>query len=131
MSETPTLRLFDVDGHLIFTHHGRWLHPLFALLDFLDSQALLDRSSLLLRDKIIGRGAAVLIARAGIKKVHGDLVSQRALPLLQGHGIAVTWDALVDGIQCMTEGLITEEMPLDTAVALLYERRRLALERQN
>ena len=116
-------------GRVVFFHDGRWLHPLFAFLDFLET-APADRSTLFLRDKIIGRGAAVLIAQAGIQKAHGGIVSERALPILKAHGVAVTWDTLVEHLQCMTERLITNEMPLDQAVRLLYERRRLAFERQ-
>ena len=106
---------------VIFTHDGKWLHPLFAVEDFLaagDWQA----DQLFLEDKIIGRGAAVLIARMGFTACHGRIVSRKALPLLERYSITVSWDQLVDTLQCQTEQILTDGMSLDEAYRELCRR---------
>jgi len=117
------LQVYDSYDHCVFSDDGHWLHPLFALLDTL-SERPVDVSEWRLCDKVIGRGAAVLIVKAGIRTAYGGLVSRRALPILEAHGVAVSWDELVDRIACMTEEAITPEMDLEKAAAWLYTRRR-------
>lgn len=126
MIETHSLEVFDASQNRIYTHAGHWLHPLFDLLDFLEAEEV-DPATLSLRDKVIGRGAAVLIAHSGIRRAHGGRVSRLALPLLEAHGVSVTHDILVDQIACMTELALTPQMDLPTALAWLYARRQAAL----
>jgi hypothetical protein len=102
------------DGQEVFTSGGKWLYPLFELEDFLENKKI-DPADLILEDKIIGRGAAVLIARLGIRKCHGRLVSEKALPVLEEYGVACTWDSLVPAIDCRTEVVLTDAMSLEEA----------------
>ncbi len=92
---------------IIFENDGKWLHPLFALEDFL-SESAYEGKDLTLEDKLIGRGAAVLIARMGIKKCHGRVVSRKALPVLEKYRIEVSWDELIDTLACQTEQVLTD-----------------------
>lgn len=106
---------------VVFTSRGKWLHPLFELEDFL-RESREPREELSLEDKIIGRGAAVLIARLGIPLCRGRLMSRRALPILERHGVRFSWETLVDALDCATETALTDEMSLDEAYRELARR---------
>ncbi len=49
-------------------------------------------------DKIVGKAAALLFAKAGVCEVYGEVVSRAALPVLKRYGIACTWGTLADHI---------------------------------
>ncbi len=120
MDET-TLRVFDAAGGTVFETGGKWLHPLFALEDFL-AEKKLDASALTLEDKIIGLGAAFLVIRMGFRRCRAKLLSGRAAPLLEKYGVAYEWDERVEKIGCRTEDLFSLETPLDDAHAELSRR---------
>ncbi len=105
----------------VFTDNGNWLHPLFALEDFLKDRDI-DPASLRLKDKLIGRGAAVLIQRMGISECHGTIVSSRGLSYLEKHSIQCTYDELVDRLECQTELVLTDEMSPEDAYSELSRR---------
>ena len=63
----PTLTVLH-EGTPIFTSHGKWLHPLFALEEYLADHAF-QPANLLLQDKIIGKAAALLSHRLGFRSV--------------------------------------------------------------
>ncbi len=106
---------------ILFEHDGNWLHPLFALEDFLAGENL-KADDLSLEDKLIGRGAAILIARMGIKRCHGRVVSRKALPVAEKYNITLTWDSLVDTLSCQTEQVLTEDMSLEESYRELARR---------
>jgi ABC-type cobalamin/Fe3+-siderophores transport system ATPase subunit len=106
---------------IIFTSNQHWLHPLFELEDFL-KQNQYDTSKLYLRDKIAGKAAACLIVYLGIKRCHIELISDRAIPIFERHGIAYTYDHKVEQIQCRTETLITADMGISDAYLFLRKR---------
>ena len=108
-------------NEIIFEHDGKWLHPLFALEDFLKEKGI-EGSDLFLEDKLIGRGAAVLIARLGIKKCHGRVVSRKALSITQKYGMEITWDTLVETLACQTEQTLSEDMSLEESYRELSGR---------
>ncbi len=111
-----------VGGRVVFASHGRWLHPLFALGDFLAS-AEIDLASAELRDKVVGRGSAFLIVRLGIRNVHAVLLSRLGKAVLERAGVAHTWDTLVDRVACATEGLLEDVTDVDEAYRILSHRR--------
>jgi len=113
--------IVQLKGRTVFSSDGKWLHPLFDLEDFLKGETL-DPGALSLEDKLIGRGAAVLIARMGIRRCHGRTVSRRALPVLETHGVECTWDELTDRLACQTETALNDEMSLDDSYAELARR---------
>jgi zinc transport system ATP-binding protein len=116
----PTLTVF-YDETPIFKSYGKWLHPLFELEDYLaDHPMQLER--LLLQDKIIGKAAALLIHRLGIRTVKAGLLSRLGEVVLQRNGIAYTYEQLVDRIHCQTEELLAEVEDPEKAYGLLRVR---------
>lgn len=119
--QEETLRVTDETGTLYFSTGGKWLHPLFALEDYLAGHPAAVET-LRLEDKIVGLGAAVLIVRMGFVRCHARLLSGRAVPLLEKHGVSFTWDEKVDQIQCMTETVLSADAPLEDSYAELSRR---------
>jgi zinc transport system ATP-binding protein len=106
---------------VVFTSDSHWLHPLFELADFLAGRQIAV-SELFLQDKIAGKAAACMIARLGIRTCHIQLISKRAIPILEKAGIAYTYDEMVDQLECRTEILITDDMTVDEACLFLRKR---------
>lgn len=46
-------------------------------------------------DKVVGRGAAALMAVSGVASVHALVITDPALAMLRAEGVAVTYDCLV------------------------------------
>lgn len=116
-----TLRLYAGD-EVIFASDRHWLHPLFDLEAFI-AQSGQDPTRTRLVDRITGRAAAFLVARLGIPELHSLLLSRRAIPVLEHHGIHYRCDELVDQIACSTEELLADTQDLEAACSLLQERR--------
>jgi hypothetical protein len=108
-------------GEVIFSSAGKWLHPLFDLEAFLHDRSI-DPAEGEIRDKVVGRGSAFLIIRLGIRKVHAGLLSRLGKDVLDRAGAQVTWDILVDEIECATEGLLRTVTDPEKAYPLLAER---------
>ena len=119
-----TLRLY-AGADVIFSSGKHWLHPLFDLEDFF-AQGRWEPAGTRLVDRITGRAAALLVARLGIRDLHTRLLSRRAIPVLERYGIRYRGDQLVDQVACATEDLLAEIQDLDTARAILQERRSRA-----
>lgn len=49
-------------------------------------------------DKVIGKAAAMLFVLAGVKEVHGDVMSTAAAEFLTSEGIPFTYDTLTEKI---------------------------------
>src|SRR5438034_11573149 len=97
-AHAPTLTVLQ-DGTPIFTSNGTWLHPFFELEDYLADHAF-QPAHLLLQDKIIGKAAALLIHRLGFCTVKAGILSRLGEAVLQRHGIAYSYELLVDRIHC-------------------------------
>jgi len=110
----------------VFEHGGRWLHPLFALEDFLAGQPELKPATLVLRDKIVGRAAAFLMVGMGFRTVVADVLSSRARPILTSAGVVFEAGHEPDRIDCQTEDLLAVVTEQREARAILDERRRLS-----
>jgi len=102
--QEPTLTVL-YEGSPIFTSHGKWLHPLFELEDYLTEHAF-QPDKLILQDKIIGKAAALLIHRLGFRTVKAGILSRLGEAVLQRYGIAYSYEQLVDRIHCQTEELL-------------------------
>ncbi len=111
------------DGTLIFWSDGKWLHPLFDLAAFLAASPLAS-GELRLRDKIVGRAAALLAVHLGIGHVHADVLSRHGQAVLMQFGVAHTYDTLVDRIACRTEDLLLNDTDPADAFTMLAERAR-------
>lgn len=93
------------DGAVIFQNGGHWLHPLLDLSESVENgQISMERAEV--RDRIIGRAAALLIVRLGAARVHGDLMSELAVDVLQGVALPYSFAKLVSRIDCATEGIL-------------------------
>jgi hypothetical protein len=118
--QEPTLTVRR-DGVPIFTSHGKWLHPLFELEDYLADHAI-SPEGLVLQDKIIGKAAALLIHRLGFRTVKAGILSKPGEAVLQCYGIAYTYEQIVDRIRCQTEELLAEVEESEDAYDLLKVR---------
>lgn len=78
----------------ISTYDGRGVSDLFRLLQ--EQPETLENA--LLADKIVGKGAAALMALGKVKEVYADIISQSALALLEQEGIRATYGKLVPHI---------------------------------
>jgi Domain of unknown function (DUF1893) len=140
-------------GPPIYVSRGRWLHPLFELLDLqagtgdvagdvardvaaapaeagagADARRVLDAAGeLFLRDRVIGRGAAYLILRAGIRHAWADVVSDGAAAVFAANGADLDGGERVPAIGCMTEELLSGVDDPGAACELLSARRRVAV----
>jgi len=108
---------------LIFYSDGKWLHPLLDLEQFLATRPY-DPGALSIHDKIVGRAAALLIVRLGVRRVHADILSELGADALRHFHVAFDYDRLVPRIACQTEALLGDELDLERAHALILERAR-------
>jgi hypothetical protein len=120
----PTLEVFE-DSRRVFASAGKWLHPLFELEEFLAASDL-DPARLLIRDKIVGKAAALLIARLGFRRLHARLLSRLGREILSRYSLDVVWDELVERIDCQTEGALAEVDDLEEAYLWLRRRAEAA-----
>ncbi len=109
------------NSKIIFTSNRHWLYPLFEFEDFL-KQNPYNANELFIRDKIAGRAAACLLVNLGIRKCHIELISDRAIPIFEKHGVEFIYDQKVEQIQCRTETLISAEMSISDAYLFLRKR---------
>ena len=118
--QEPTLTVF-CNGTPIFTSNGKWLHSLFELEEYLAEHPI-QPENLILQDKIIGKAAALLIHRLGFRTVKAGILSRLGEAVLQRHGIAYTYELLVDRIHCQTEELLAEVEDPEEAYRLVQVR---------
>jgi zinc transport system ATP-binding protein len=110
------------NDNVVFTSDAHWLHPLFEFHEFLSRGDAPPVAEMILHDKVAGRAAACMIVYLGIRKCHIELMSSRAIPVFKRAGVEFTYDNLVEQISCMTEVLISDDMPVDDVWLLLRKR---------
>lgn len=106
---------------VVFQSNSHWLHPLFELEEFLKENAT-DMTRAYLRDKVIGKAAALLILRIMPGRVHGELMSELAINTLKHSGIPYSFDHWVERIDCSTEKILEDIDDLETAYQILCKR---------
>lgn len=96
-----------------------------------DLEHLLDHEPQTLRgawiaDKVVGKAAAALMAVGGVSRVHADVMSRKALPLLRDNGIEWSCGELVDAIviplgddRCPLEQIVEQAATAPEAVEML------------
>lgn len=109
------------DNRLVYASLGHWLYPLFDLESFLIAQNL-DPSLLFLKDKIIGRAAALIIVHLGFRTVYAALLSEPGKEILDRYGLNYEYGSMVDRVACKTEELLEGEYDPETAYVLIKER---------
>jgi len=77
-------------------------------------------------DKVVGKAAAGLMVRGGVKEVYGDVMSRLALPLLDDAGITYSYGELTDKIiiadgdtRCPLEEIVQDATSADEVESLL------------
>lgn len=121
MENDFSLILWDKETKL-FTSRGKWLHPLFELEDYLCRRKDLKLENLLLEDKIIGKAAAVLAVRLGIRKIKAHLISELGKKYLEEKGINLSYINITDRIACRTEEILLEVSDPEEAYRELSKR---------
>lgn len=123
-----SLQVFNGDS-LIFQSSGKWLHPLFEFEDFLK---IYDgpKDDLKSHDSAIGKAAALLSIRCGIKKINAELLSQNAKNYIEevnqkaedSQKIELIWTNLIPKLLCQTENLLEDLHDSDQMYFLLRQR---------
>jgi hypothetical protein len=106
VSTEATLRVYHQDRE-IFSSVGKWLHPLFEFEGFLRTCPY-QPESLRLEDKIVGKAAALLLVRLGIRQVKAGVLSKLGRGVLEHHHVKYAAEQIVERIDCQTEVLLSE-----------------------
>ena len=132
LPQSTSLQIF-ASNKLIYSSSGKWLHPLFEFGDFLKTYKG-DLTNLSSHDASVGKAAAVLSVRFGIKKIHANLMSDVAINYLneknaKGAKIEFHYDTKIDKLKCITEKEYENIKDEEEIYQKLCVRREKALER--
>jgi len=105
---------------IIFYNDGKWLHPLLELEIFL-SKKKCDRSKILVKDKIIGRAAALILIYLGVQNVEAGIISKPGKDALEKHAINYKYIKIVERIQCRTEKMLENEYDPEKAFYIIKQ----------
>lgn len=83
-----------VDDGAIHTYDGRGVSDLYRI--YTATPEMLEGAAI--ADKVVGKGAAALMALGKIRQLHADVISRPALAMLESNRIAVTYTTLADNI---------------------------------
>ncbi len=108
-------------GEVLYEATGKWLFPLFDLEDR-QKENPIDLKTATVRDKVIGKAAALLMLRLGVVRAHGDVMSELALRVFEDAGVACSFDQLVPRIACQTEEILQDIRDPEEAYAILCQR---------
>ncbi len=106
---------------LIFTSDKDWLYPLFDFEKFLSRHAV-DRSKLLVKDKIVGRAAGLLLVRLQIRRIFAETLSEHGKSVLEHFKMDYDYGKLVPEIGCKTERLLENEWDAEKAYQIIVAR---------
>lgn len=120
LEKSPTLIVYK-EQEIVFQSDGKWLYPLFSLEVFLQEHPI-DMNSVCIHDKVVGKAAAMLIARLQPKRVHGVIMSELAVNFLNQYGLPYSFDQLVERVQCKTESLLLDVDDINEAYDILCKR---------
>ncbi len=122
-SKTQEIPSLQVIFHeiTVFSSFGKWLYPLFDLEDHLREHPL-DMSQAEIRDKVIGKAAALLIVRLGTGRVYGETISDLGIAVFEAAYLPFSYGQRVPRIACKTEELLAEIDDLEEAYRILCQR---------
>ncbi len=115
-----SLELYQ-SGKLIFYDDGAWLHPMFKLERYLKREDI-TLQALELRDKIVGRAAALITVYFGIKQIYAVVLSEPAREALDHHRVRYDYEQVVESINCKTEQLLIDELDPRRAYEIIRRR---------
>jgi hypothetical protein len=116
----PSLQVI-LNENIVFESFGKWLYPLFDLEDYLRGHPL-EMSQVEIRDKVIGKAAALLIVRLGTGQVYGETMSELGIAVFGTAGLPYSYGQRVPRIACKTEELLAEVDDLEEAYQILCQR---------
>ncbi|MCK4892704.1 MAG: DUF1893 domain-containing protein [Calditrichia bacterium] len=109
------------EDNLIFYSNKNWIHPLFEFEKFLNNGNF-HTEKLFVKDKIIGKAAAMLLIHFNIHKIHAKTLSHLGRDILDAYQISYTYDTLIDRIYCQTEELLHDISDTEIAYSMLKSR---------
>ena len=121
MNERPETFRAYYKGEIVFVSNGNWLHPLFEFEEYLSGHSF-NRSQVAVEDTIIGKAAAILICRLGIRELKAGTMSRLGEDVLKENDVSYEAERFVDRILCQTEGLLENEDDFERAYLMLRER---------
>lgn len=111
------------DGEII-TSDGRGVSP---MLGFIREGK--DLAGYFAADRVVGRAAAMLFVKAGVRAVYADVMSVGAERLLKAHGVETLCDTLADGIlnrdktgPCPMESAVCDTDDIDGGVLMIIKK---------
>ena len=110
-----------MNGDIVFHNNGKWLHPLLDLEDEIHRRGW-DGSLLELEDKIVGRAAAFLMVRLGVRRVFAHILSRIAEDVFVSYGVDYRFGELVPRIACKTEEILANIDDPEEAAILVRRR---------
>lgn len=117
---SPSLIVY-LNQQIVFQSYDKWLYPLFALEEFLVDQPI-NMGQAVVHDKVVGKAAAMLMARLRTGRVHGELMSLLASKFLKEVDIPHSYDQVVDRIDCQTEAILLDIEDSEEAYQILCKR---------
>lgn len=109
------------DGKIVYKSFGKWLYPLFNLEDHLKEHPL-DMSRVEIRDKVIGKAAALLILRLGTGRVYGETISELGIGVFEAANLPYSYGQMVPRISCKTEKLLADVDDPEEAYLIICQR---------
>ena len=128
LPHNATLCVFN-GSTVIFQSCGKWLMPLFELEDFFKTYDG-PRNDLRAHDTAVGKAAAVLMVRMGIRKIHANLASVLAQKYIEeinacSGKIIFTCETCVPRLLCATEDMLEIQHDVDAMYMQLRQRAKL------
>lgn len=126
------LAISHLDGHtLVLCRNGdviisdeRGVAPMVGFLR--EGRALSGYSA---ADRVIGKAAAMLFVKAGIREVYAYTMSESAVDVLTAHGIPFSYEKLTDRIMnrsntglCPMESTVNVTNDVDTGVEMIFRK---------
>lgn len=116
-----------------YISHKRGVAPILDVID--KNPDFFNGASVV--DKVIGKAAAILLAKYSVSRIHAGVISQKALDFLRDKPIAVTYDVAVDHIinrdktdMCPMEKCVFDITDCDEAEVLIRQTRQKLIDRQ-
>lgn len=127
LPQNITLQVFadGASGEPIFESAGKWLMPIFEFEKFLETYEGEGRGNFFAHDTAIGKAAAVLMKRAGVRHIHADLISDLARGYIATMDIELVFDKTVPRLLCATEDELSQMTDEDEMYRALRRRAKL------
>ncbi len=109
------------NDRLLFYSDRHWLHPIFEFEAFLKNNSLAV-DTLLIKDKIIGRAAALLLVRLGVRRIEAQTLSKLGQTALEHYSVVYEYHHLVERIGCSTEDILCDELDPEKAYRIIAQR---------